>query len=68
VLCPYHRFVSEAKEQNKTFLDERTKLEYERNENREVFMVRRFAADVFELTAVALLVVSVILWAKVLSG
>jgi hypothetical protein len=31
-------------------------------------MVRRFAADVFELTAMALLVASVILWAKVLSG
>jgi hypothetical protein len=31
-------------------------------------MVRRFAADVFELTAMVLLVASVILWAKVLSG
>jgi hypothetical protein len=31
-------------------------------------MVRRFAADVFELTALVLLVSSIIVWAKVLSG
>jgi hypothetical protein len=36
--------------------------------NREIVMVRRFASDVFELTAFALLVSSIILWAKVLSG
>ncbi len=31
-------------------------------------MVRRFASDVFELTALALLVCSIILWAKLLAG
>ncbi len=31
-------------------------------------MTRRFAADVFEFTVVALLVSTIIVWAKVLAG